>query len=390
MFRAPRFILLAACGVSLAMAQVRIDANFENGSAGSVTEVSPLHFRVGVKGQSDQDGRNRQANWYSFVVSGVPKGKTVILDLVDLPGEYNYQANRGAVTADTPPYWFENRKTGWQPVPGDYDPNEPKWRLRVTPRKGRFQIAHLPPYTSRQLNTLRKAVKPQVERIGQSVDGRPLELWTFDLAANNPAAPVVWLMFRQHAWEAGTSYVAEGLLRYLPAGIVWKVLPWCDPDGVAAGGVRFNRHGFDLNRNWDAPNDALKRPEILAQKSALEAWLQAGKRIDLFLTLHNTETGEYLEGPPASPLGEQLWQHLQERTQFDPDRPYFSRMDVPAPGRANVIQWLWNTHKVPAFLMELRIAHSKKLNRRPGPAVWSEFGAQLATEISQLLLKAKP
>ncbi len=248
--------LLFLCSAGLLCPQLRIDAKFENGSAGQVVEVGPLHYRVGVKGQADQDGRNRQANWYRFRVSGVPKGKTVILDLVDLPGEYNYQANRGAVTGDTQPYWWENKKTGWQQVEGDYDASEPKWRLRVKPRKGAFEIAHIPPYISRDLASLRKAVKPEVESVG----GRPLELWTFDMSGGNEKAPVVWLMFRQHAWEAGTSHAGEGMLRALPGGIVWKVLPWCDPDGVAEGGVRFNRYGYDLNRNWDAPNDALKRP----------------------------------------------------------------------------------------------------------------------------------
>ncbi len=374
---------LAAVAV---MAQVRISTDFPGGSAGQVTEVGPLHFRVGVKGQSDQDGRNRQANWYSFRVTGVPKGKEVILDLVDLPGEYNYLRNRGAVTKDTPPYWWEAKKTGWREMEGDYDAAEPKWRLRVKPKKGTFQVAHIPPYTERQLAVLRKAVKPEVERIGQTVEGRPLELWTFDKTAGKADAPVVWLMLRQHAWEAGTSYAGEGALRFLPEGVLWKVLPWCDPDGVEKGGVRFNLHGYDLNRNWDAPNDALKRPEILAQKLAIEKWLQAGKKIDLFLTLHNTEMGEYLEGPPESEVGKKLWAALKEKTRFDPDREYISRMQIAGPGRANVIQWLWNEHKQPAFLMELRIGRSEKLGRRPGPADWSEFGAELVREIAALLL----
>ena len=150
-----------------------------------------------------------------------------------------------------------------------------------------------------------------------------------------------------------------------------------------------NQKGFDLNRNWDAPNDVSKRPEILAQKTAIEAWLKEGKKIDLFLTLHNTETGEYLEGPPDSKLGKDLYEVLKERTNFDPDRDYFSRMKVEGPGRANVIQWLWGTHKVPAMLMELRVAQSKKLGKRPGTDTWSKFGAELAKQIAALLLVAK-
>jgi len=379
-------MLLTALLALAARAELKVSSDFPNASVGPVTVVGPLHLRIGIKGQTDQDGRNRQASWYSFRVSGVPKGAEVILDLVDLPGEYNYQPNRGAITKDTRPYWTEGKKGDWREALADYDPNEPKWRLRIRPKKGKFLVAHIPPYTRANLDVLLKAVKPAVEILGKSVGGRNIELWTFDLAGGRKDAPVVWMMFRQHAWEAGTSWVGDGFMRNLPPGVVWKVLPWNDPDGVAEGGVRFNRHGYDLNRNWDSPNDVVKKPEILAQKAAIENWLKDGKKIHLFLTLHNTETGEYLEGPSESKLGRALYSALTERTHFDPDREYFSRMQVAGAGRANVIQWLWGAHQAPAMLMELRVAQSKKLGKRPGPKSWSEFGSHLAKEIAALVL----
>ncbi len=375
--------------VAAARAELKVSANFTNGSLGQVSSVSALHLRVGVKGQSDQDGRNRQASWYSFEVSGVPKGAEVIVDLVDLPGEYNYQANRGAITKDTRPYWREGKKGLWQQALGDYDETEPKWRLRIRPKKSTFYVAHIPPYTEKSLMPLRKELKPSIEVWGKSIGGKPIEVWTFDLSGGKVDAPVVWMMFRQHAWESGTSWVGDGFMRNLPPGMVWKILPWNDPDGVDSGGVRFNQKGFDLNRNWDAPNDVSNRPEILAQKTAIETWLKEGKKIDLFLTLHNTETGEYLEGPPDSKLGKELYAVLKERTGFDPDREYFSRMKVDGLGRANVIQWLWGTHKVQAMLMELRVAQSKKLGERPSTGSWSEFGAALAKQVAALVVAAR-
>ncbi len=380
--RLARSFWVAALLSGALRAEVRATANFSNGSVGQVNHVGPLHLRVGVKGQTDQDGRNRQASWYSFHVTGVPKGAEVILDLVDLPGEYNYQKNRGAITADTRPYWREGRKGKWQQSVGDYDPAEPKWTIRVRPKKGEFWVAHIPPYPVERLRILKKTLKPKIDVIGRTVGGRPIELWTLDRSGGNEKAPVVWMMFRQHAWEAGTSWTGDGFLRNLPDGVLWKILPWCDPDGVDLGGVRFNQRGYDVNRNWDSPNDVAKRPEILAQKTAMGEWLKADKRIDLFLTLHNTETGEYLEGPPESDKGKALWKALKEKTRFDPDREYFSRMKIDGPGRANVIQWLWGTHKVEAFLMELRVAESKKLGKRPDGESWMEFGAELAREVA--------
>ena len=280
----------------------------------------------------------------------------------------------------------------WTQANATYDPEQPKWTITVTPKADRFRIAHTYPYLAADLAKLRADIQPRVEVIGKSLGGRDIELWTLEHETTS-SSPVAWLMFRQHAWEAGTSWVGQGMLRSLPRGVVWKILPLCDPDGVAEGGVRFNRKGFDLNRNWDAPLDLAARPEIAAQRKAIESWLESGKRIDLFLTLHNTETSEYLEGPPdgkAAALGRRLWHTLKTETTFDPSRDYFSRMDVPAAGRANVIQWLWSRYKLPAYLMELRIARSTKLGSRPTPASWEKFGRELAQAIVAELGMAAP
>lgn len=107
--------------------------------------------------------------------------------------------------------------------------------------------------------------------------------------------------------------------------VIFKIFPMADPDGVARNGVRFNAHGYDLNRNGDAvaPN---KMPEIAAQRKAILDWVDAGRRIDLFLTLHNTETAEYVEGPPA-PVVEHLYHALVEMTTFAPRaRPASSKL----------------------------------------------------------------
>lgn len=341
---------------------------------GTTEVLSSTHIRVRVEGQKDQDGRNRQANWYYFEVRGAAADREILIELIDLPGEYNYQPNRGAVTKDTRPHlWTGGR---WEPCPGEFSEEEPKWILRVPPGRRPFRIAHIAPYVEADLRALQRTVRPQIERIGTSVKGRPLELWTFN--GHLPrTAPTVWLMFRQHAWESGSSWTADGMLRALPAGILWKVLPLCDPDGVALGGVRFNQYGFDLNRNWDAPEDRKLRPEITSQKRVLEDWLQRGGRCDLFLSLHNTETSEYLEGPETG-IGPKLFAELQKHTRFRPTRDYFTRMEWQGSGRANVIQYLWQKHKLPACLMELKVAGVEHTD-------WVAFGPELARAIAAAL-----
>jgi hypothetical protein len=378
--------------------QAQISWNFEGGSLGRVEKVAEYHFRAHLAGESDQDQRNRQANWYYFQVDSTPN-HPITIDLVSLPGEYNYKPNRGAVTADTPAVYSEDNKTWTHVESFQYDPSEPRMRLTLTPKSKRFWIAHTPPYTSRHLTELRQWAdnKLKDESIGKTVDGRPIPLWTI---GNGPKT--VWLFFRQHSWESGSSWVADGLVRHLLAPqnkplrdqITWKIYPLCDPDGVARGGVRFNKYGFDLNRNWDS-NGIEKMPEITAQRAAIRSWLQSGHKIDLLFSLHNTETAEYLEGPPNnggagkySALAENFFHLLQTETSFSPTRKLFysETSTTPGlPGRMTVSQGLYKEFGLPTFIMEQRISHQSKYNRKPLVSDRLRFGRELAVTLAKLL-----
>ncbi len=211
-------------------------------------------------------------------------------------------------------------------------------------------------------------------------------------------------MFRQHSWESGSSWVGEGAIRTLLASgsiklreqIVWKILPLCDPDGVARGGVRFNANGFDLNRNWDVV-DPIKMPEITAQRNAVKQWLGGGHPIDLLLSLHNTETGEYLEGPPDNggsgkfrPLSERVFETLSKNTTFAPAQPLRYAEETTTPGktgRMTVIQGLYRDFGIAGFLMEQRISYNAKLGRLPEVADRLNFGAELVKSLAEAVTR---
>jgi hypothetical protein len=389
----------------LLFAAATIHWDFEGGSVGRIEKVSDAHFRLGAKGEKDQDGRNRQANWYYFRVDGAHK-KEMTLDIVDLPGEYNYKPNRGAITKDTPPVISYDQRT-WKHIETfEYDATEPKLRLRVTPSAARFWIAHTPPYTAVNLAQLRaEAIRHpdfHEEVIGKTVGGRDLVLWTIASPASGRKKKTVWLMFRQHSWETGSSWAGEGAVRgllrneleSLRQNIVWKIFPLCDPDGVARGGVRFNANGYDLNRNWDIET-AAKMPEIAAQRSAVRNWLGSGHSVDLFFSLHNTETGEYLDGPPdgARPLAESFFRTLSEETTFAPTRPlqYSDTTTTPGmPGRMTVVQGLYRDFQIPAFLMEQRISYNAKLGHLPEVPDRIAFGEQLVRAMAKTILSTEP
>ncbi len=388
--------------IPLTLTGATIHTDFEGGSLGRIEKVSGTHFRLAVKGEADQQHRNRQANWYYFRVEGAGKAALTI-DMVDLPGEYNFQPNRGAVTADTPPVISYDQRT-WKHVENfTYDAAEPKLTLRVTPQSQRFWIAHVPPYTSVELNRLRADVThdPNLHEqvIGKTLGGRDLLLWTIG-SDRDTATPAVWLMFRQHSWETGSSWTGEGAVRALlkdaalRSHLVWKIMPLCDPDGVARGGVRFNAGGFDLNRNWDV-DDPAAMPEITAQRNAVRAWMQSGHTIALFFSLHNTETGEYLEGTPSNggdgkfrDLSERLFRILSTETSFAPTRPLsYAEPTTTAgmQGRMNVAQGLYRDFHIATFLMEQRISRNPKLGHLPEVADRMQFGRELVHAIAMAI-----
>ena len=380
-----------------------VHTNFEGGNLGPVERVSDAHLRCAVKGEADQDGRNRQANWYYFRIDGAA-GAQITIDLVALPGEYNYRPNAGAVTKDTHPVYSYDQKTWKHFETVEFDNQEPRLRLRFRPERDPVWIAHVPPYTNRDLDRLLEGLgrRPHLRRqvIGKTVAGRDLLLLTI----TNPAVPearkkVAWLMFRQHSWESGSSWAGEGAIRFLLSEdararrirdeVVFQIFPLADPDGVARGGVRFNNYGYDLNRNWDAV-DPRRMPEIAAQRQAVLDWVDAGHRVDLFLTVHNTETAEYLEGSPG-PITGKLHEALVASTTFHPTRPWrvMEASTTPGkPGRMNVAQGLYQERKIPALGMEQMICFNPKLGGFPTIAHRLEFGAGLARAVWQALTGA--
>jgi len=379
--------------IALVIAAIAVLTNFPGGSAGKVEQVSASQIRIAVKGEADQEQRNRQANWYYFALENLPQSK-IEITLTNLVGEYNYQPAH-AVTKHTRPVYsydgvvwkhFSESEVAW-------DDAKVELRLAFVPEKQRMWIAHTPPYTNANLEALLAKYKGNkfLERqvAGKSVEGRDLLLLTVTNPQTSAGKKVIWLMFRQHAWETGTSWACEGALRFLLSSepgaaeirdhAIIKIFPLTDPDGVARGGVRFNRNGYDLNRNWDTV-DPVKMPEITAQRKAIFAWLDDGQRIDLFLTMHNDESPEYLEAVDDRELFQSVFQLLRDTTTFNPTSSL--RVTTPTttpgkPGRMMVIQGLWKDRRVPGMLMEQMVEYNSRLGRLPTSEDRQRFGAQL-------------
>jgi len=379
---------------------VTFNTNFEGGSLGRVEVVGDGVYRCHVEGQCDERGRNRQASWYYFRMDHV-KGRPITIMLTDLVGEYNDKPGAVPYGPDIVPV-FSNDGGQWTHFAGtEWDKEKKEATIKFTAEADSIWIAHIAPYTPRNLGRLLAEVGKSpfavVEVIGKTAEGRDLHLVTVtDPAVADAGKKVVWLQARQHAWEAGTSWVMEGAMRWavseeaagLRGRVVFKFTPMMDPDGCAGGKVRFNANGYDVNRHWDEVNLRDKHflnlmPEIWYVKKAVFGQVDSGKKIDLMLNLHNTETGEYLathvkEGP-VSEMMQRFFDRLVGETSFDPSRPLSTGGD---PADTNS---LWEEKGVPVMLMEQRIGTGKKLGHRPTVEDRVEFGGRLIRVMGEVV-----
>jgi hypothetical protein len=406
---AQTFALVVLLAVTLASAgqeprPITINKNFEGASLGKV-EVSGdgATFRCHVEGQHDERGHNRQASWYFFRLDNA-RGREVTLTLTDFVGEYNDKPGAVPMGPGITPV-FSDDGAGWTHFSAEaaaWDAEKKELTLKFKPAGDSIWIAHIAPYTPKDLERLLADVGrskfARVEAIGKTVQGRDLRMVTVtDESVADEGKRVVWLQARQHAWEAGTSWVMEGAVRFvisddaraaeLRKRVIFRFTPMLDVDGCTNGKVRFNANGYDVNRHWaevDLRSKAMleRMPEIWYAKRAITS---AG-RIDLMVNMHNTETAEYLETQAEEEAVAKRMRRFEEllveRTTFDP-----SRRIAPRPSAIDTTNSLWRTHKVPVMLMEQRIGVGKKLGRQPTAEDRLKFGAGLIATMADAVLE---
>jgi len=398
------FLLFAAGLAAQEPPPVTFNKAFEGASLGKIEKLGDAEFRLHVEGQSDERGRNRQTTWFYFRMDHVA-GRELTLTFTDWVGEYNGRPGACPMGPTLRPVFSHDGET-WEHFRDlAWDAEKKESTLKFKPARDTVWLAHIPPYPHTKLlkllGELDRTPHTRTEVIGKTALGRDLHLVTVtDFARPDAGKKVVWLQARQHAWEAGTSFVMEGALRFItsdePAAralreqLVFKFTPMMDPDGCALGKVRFNAHGWDVNRHWDKvdlrdPQWLRLMPEIWYVKKAILA-AHAERPIDVMVNLHNTETAEYLDTMVDDEAGQAKFQRLFTRlvaeTSFDPSRKIGITL---APG--NTTNVLWKERRVPVALMELRVGPSAKLGRPPTTADRLAFGRQLLTQMAATVLE---
>jgi hypothetical protein len=374
-----------------------IDTGIENGSP-LWYDVADDVVRLNLIYDHERAAPNRAAGHIHFVLHARP-GASLTLEFRNLDNVWNGQP--GSVAGELKTVAISDDGKVWRTVATDSLPGN-RVQLRVTMTGPRLHVARMEPYRlsdlERLLDTIRRHPLVRIESIGTTAAGRPLEI----VRIGDPAAPHhVFVRARAHPWEAGSNWVAQGLVQRLLAGDAEatrflgrysvSVLPMANKDGVARGGTRFNLRGMDLNRNWDRPAD----PELAPENAALERWLEreiaAKRKPQLALELHNDGNGRlHISRPPVPDLDRHLARMaileelLRRHTWFTEGTtsPTFRNSGTLGEG------WLLR-YGIDAAVHEFNCNWVEGLKQPTSSAHWRDYGAGLARVLYEYLDRVK-
>lgn len=254
----------------------------------------------------------------------------------------------------------------WFRIPTRYDGSHLIWQHQATDQNT-VAFAFFVPYVSEQrellLNEASKSTHVSRRSLGQSIEERDLDLLIFGDKTRQDAK-IIWVVSRQHAGEPMAEYATEGFIRRLldtsdtvTQQILDKatiyVVPNMNPDGSAAGNLRANADGVDLNRVWHAVPD--NAPEIQVTVDAI-----AKTGCDYFIDMHGDETRPFiwLVGPAVEMSPEQIARQKQFETflagkhpELLPPPEEILSGTLPAPGLS--VNHIFRTYGCPSWVVEL-------------------------------------
>ncbi len=363
-----------------------INTGFEN--------ASPLWYEFAPDGtiniyllyDHERSSPNRAAGHFHFQIEAKP-GSKLTFEFKNLENVWNAQP--GSVARELKLAQISTDGLVWKPIPLQSLPQD-RVQLTIEMPGPRLYVAREQPYRlsdlERLLNTLRHNSRVKISPIGNTVEGRSLEI----VRLGNPRAPYrVFVRARAHPWEAGGNWVAQGLIQRLLQNDDWArqclgryclyVLPLANKDGVARGRTRFNLQGKDLNRDWDKPADRELCPENYALEKWLEGMIHAKQPPHFALELHNDGGGRLHISRPQVP---QLQGYLERMVIFEQllrRHTWFTEGSTPGGFRNSGTLgdgWL-ERYGIDAAVHEFNCNWIEGLKDYPSAQHWMDYGAKL-------------
>ena len=282
-----------------------INSNFEAASPVLWEYNTDGSVTVHMLYDHERNSPNR-ANYHVHFQVQAKQGSDVTLRILYNNDIYNGQKVASAYT-NYRNYFISDDGKQWTAIPlkNIADGHQ----ISVHMNTDRLYVANIEPYRisdlDRFLSTIKDHPLVKIESIGQTVEGRSLEI----VRVGHPSAPFrVFIRARAHPWESGGSWVVQGLVNSLLAKdednakyfdkFCLYILPMANKDGIARGHTRFNSLGRDLNRNMNLPAD----PQFVPENYAMEAWLKKmigqGMKPQLAIDIHNDQHGPVFWGHP--------------------------------------------------------------------------------------------
>ena len=286
---------------------LRVDSGFPGGSA-QVLTIDQTNRVVHLNPVAYPD-KGWDCWWY-FRLNGIQPGETVTL-------------NVGKSVWSTPDQaMFSLDDKSWQHTPpGERNRMRIVYQQKIDAKRAWF--AWGPPFTKKHARALVSKAAASSRHAHshtpiKSRGGHGVPLVAF---AEPPieGKPGVHIQARQHAWESGSSWVAQGLAEWLSSNdpraatlrrkVNISLVPIMDMDSVEMGAGGKSQKPQDHNRDW---SDDPHWPEVRATQNAIRK-ADAKGMFDLFIDLHNPgarDRNPYFYIPPKELLSEKGKQNL--------------------------------------------------------------------------------
>lgn len=283
----PAALLLLA--FSPLSAELIVDSDFPGGS-GTVVEVDQKTQFLKID-PDDHPGKGWRCWWY-VRLSGLTPGMSVTLDVGDAPW----------ATPDQATFSIDDGKTWLQSEPGKREGRRIHYTLSFDHESA--LVAWGPPFVpsdavalvNRLADRCPEAAAFTLCRTRENRDTPALRIGPRveqGTDATTERRPLIWIEARQHAWESGSSWVAQGVGEWLCSNepearrirreYETVLVPIMDIDNVHRGAGGKSQRPQDHNRDW---SDEPHWRAVAAAQLELRAAANEG-RLAAFIDLHN-------------------------------------------------------------------------------------------------------
>jgi len=254
-------------------ATLAVDAKFEGGAA-QVVDIDQLKRMIAFRPPVPANGGWQ--TWWYFKVDGITPGETIKLKVAG-----------GQAPSDRPAFSVDGKT--WKFM-------DAKDAQKIDAKQAWF--AWYAPYVTAQAEAVcdwaeKQSPAAKKFELCRSEENRPVWAVKVTEPGDSSKRPIIWIHARQHAWEVGSSWTADGIIRWLvsddPAAqslrqrAIVYVVPIMDVDNVFKGLGGKEQRPHDHNRDWSA------KPvwkSVQASQDLLQPLID-DRRLKVFLDLHN-------------------------------------------------------------------------------------------------------